>query len=417
MADRPTTSETSGARPKREGPTIDLTATDVSPAEPAGAKPQGAEPRTESQSTKKRTAWFAGHRARFGNYLNATTLAGGVAGGLIAAAAMAVFWIAGTGPSADGSRAQIALLQRQVQDLQIRVAAVADNKALDTFNARIGKLEEALAKLPPADASLGERVSAADNAMKALGMALAALSHRTDDAAAAAKEARERVDAADRALKELQANAQNASKEAAPAELGALQQRIAVLEQAAQAAHEQIAKTGATDKAARFAVNAAMLRAAVESGTSYAAELAQAKSLGADEKDVGPLEPFAASGLPDKQAVARELSTAMPAIIKASDAGAVTGSFLERLEANAGKLVRVRPVGAPAGDDTAAVLARLEVAAAQADIDGALADIAKLPEPARASARGFIAKVEARQAALVASRALAANAARALGAP
>ena len=62
-----------------------------------------------------------------------------------------------------------------------------------------------------------------------------------------------------------------------------------------------------------------------------------------------------------------------------------------------------------------AVLARIEVDAAKADIDGALADLGKLPEAARAPAQGWIAKAKARQAALAAARQFAADTARALG--
>ncbi len=58
------------------------------------------------------------------------------------------------------------------------------------------------------------------------------------------------------------------------------------------------------------------------------------------------------------------------------------------------------------------VLARIEVGGGQADIAGALADLAKLPAAARAPAQAWIAKAKARQQALAAARAFAADAAR-----
>ena len=100
---------------------------------------------------------------------------------------------------------------------------------------------------------------------------------------------------------------------------------------------------------------------------------------------------------------------------KLAGAQAPSGGFLERLQANATRLVKVTPVDAPPGDDASAVLARLEVEAAHADIAGALADLAKLPEATRAPAQGFIAKARAREAALAAARDLAADTSRALG--
>ena len=287
------------------------------------------------------------------------------------------------------------------------------------MRARVGKIEEDIAKLPSGDKAVAERLSAADNAMKSLGVALTALNRRSDDATATGKQALERAEAAEKAVKELQASVQNVGKVAAvaPAALEALQQRLAALEQSAQAAHAEIARTASIDTAARLALSAAALRAAVESGAPYADALAQTKVLGADAAALAPLQAFAAAGLPNDRALARELSGLMPALVKAAGAGAAPAGFLERLQANAGQLVRVRPLDAPAGDDPAAVLARLEVEAANADIDGALADLGKLPEPARKPAQAWIAKAKSRQAALAAARDFAAAAARALGKP
>jgi hypothetical protein len=92
----------------------------------------------------------------------------------------------------------------------------------------------------------------------------------------------------------------------------------------------------------------------------------------------------------------------------------VSGSFLDRLEANAGTLVRVSPVNAPSGDRPADVLARLEVEAAHNDIDAAVTEIGKLPQAAQAPAKDWLARVKARQAALAAANDLAASTARAL---
>jgi hypothetical protein len=102
-------------------------------------------------------------------------------------------------------------------------------------------------------------------------------------------------------------------------------------------------------------------------------------------------------------------------MLKASGSQKPPVGFLERLQANAGSLVHIRPVNAPAGDQPSDVLARLEVAAANADITGALADLAKLPAAARAPAQAWIAKAKARQKTLTAAHAFAADAAGKLG--
>ena len=93
---------------------------------------------------------------------------------------------------------------------------------------------------------MAERLAAADNAMKSLGIALTALNHRSDDIAADATQARERADAAEKAVSDLRASmqdvAKNASAGVSPAELDALQKRIAALEQSAKTARADIAK-------------------------------------------------------------------------------------------------------------------------------------------------------------------------------
>ena len=91
------------------------------------------------------------------------------------------------------------------------------------------------------------------------------------------------------------------------------------------------------------------------------------------------------------------------------------GGFLDRLQTNAEKLVRIRPVGEEArGDDSRAILARVELRAAQGNIPGALTELAKLPADAREPVQAWIAKAEARNRALDASRRLAADAVAAL---
>jgi hypothetical protein len=153
----------------------------------------------------------------------------------------------------------------------------------------------------------------------------------------------------------------------------------------------------------------------VTSGAPYQAELAQAKALGADAKTLAPLESFATSGVPGTAALSRQLRDLLPQMQKiAAPRAQASGSFLERLQANASNLVRISPANAPAGDAPADVMARLEVEAAHNDVAAAAADIGKLPQAAQAPAKDWLARVKARQAALAAANDLAASTARAL---
>ena len=291
------------------------------------------------------------------------------------------------------------------------VASIDASSQVDALAQRITKIEGMLAKIPANDPAVSERLAATDNAMKSVGIALAALNKHSEDAAAGAADARARADAAEKAVTQLRNSVQDLSKNTSaglsPADVDVVQKRLTALEQAV--------KSAPVDSAARLALSAAALRDAVASGMPFTAELDEARSLGADERALKLLAPFATNGLPTAAALGKELSALIPAMVKASGGQSPGGGFLERMEANASKLVRIRPVGAPAGDDASAVLAQTEVEAAHADIDGALADLAKLDAATRALAQGWIEKARARQAALAAARQLAGETAHSLG--
>jgi len=414
MADKRTTPETpAGAQPdapqdaatgprrkKRAAPTIDLTATEMpSPPHEAAPPPRSDPPPAPAQEPPA--------EARSGGPISLATLAAGVAGAATVALVLAALWLAGLLPV------------RTVTSTDTGAQVSVDTKAIDALNLRVSKIEGTISKLPAGDAGVAERLAAADSAMKSLGIALTALNRRSDDTATTAAQARERADAATKAVTDLRASVQDAAKNSSagisPAELDALQKRMAALEQSAKSARDDIAKASSADIAARLVLSAAALRDAVASGAPFAAELAQAKSLGADDKTLAALAPFATAGVPTAPALAQELRALLPAMLKISGAQAPQGGFLERLQANAGRLVRIRPVDAPPGDDASAVLARLEIDAAKADIAAALADLGKLADVTRAPAQGWIERAKARQAALAAARQYAADTARALG--
>jgi hypothetical protein len=413
MADKRATPEApeGGRRRKREAPTIDLKATEIpAPQEPAveaaaEPPPEASEPppppppQAETSEPPPPPEADVGPPRRATDYV--AVLAAGFAGAIVTCAILAALWYDGLLPprqeNATVPNAQIAALEKQVQSLRHDVQS------------------------RPADQSTAERLSTTENALKSLGVALAALGHRDDSISADAKQARESAEAAQKATNELRAKVQNAARPsgAAPEALDALSKRVAALEQSVKDTRDQIAKTAATsaatDKAARLALSAAALRNAVESGAPYANELAQAKALGADAAKLAALTPFAQSGVPSAAALSRELEDLLPVLRKASGAHDATGGFLERLQANASRLVRIRPVNAPSGDAPSDVLARIEAEAAKADIDGALADLAKLPEAMRKPADAWIAKARQRQAALAAAREFARVSALALG--
>jgi len=105
----------------------------------------------------------------------------------------------------------------------------------------------------------------------------------------------------------------------------------------------------------------------------------------------------------------------LPALMQTVAPQDTSGTFLDRLRANAERLVRVTPVDAPRGDDPSDVLSRLSFEANHNDINGALRDVQKLPQAAQQKTADWIASVKARNDALAAARAFAGEAANALG--
>jgi len=402
MADKRATSETPekaqedatpGARRKKGvPPTIDLTVTEM----PAGAAgPQQSEPpptASEPPPAAQEPRSIPAQKAPPATSGSLSRYIAGAAGAVTMTVILFGLWLTDLLPvryeATPGSTQQLA----------------ADSKAIDAFSQRVSKIEESISKMQAS----GERLTAAENTLKS----------QSDAAVANAAQGRARADEAMTAVNDLRASidaTKSSSGGISATDFDTLQQRIAVLEQSAKAAREEIAKTSSRDSAARQALSAAALRDAVVSGAPFAAELAQAKSLGAIDKEISVLEPFAATGIPSPAALAQELHNLLPAMVNLAGAQAPQGGFLERLQANAGKLVRIRPVDAPPGDDPLAVLSRIENDVAKSDVAAALADLGKLPNPIRAPAQDWISKAQAREGALKAARQYAAAAARAIG--
>lgn len=297
---------------------------------------------------------------------------------------------------------------------KLEALAGALQKGDPQLQLRLAKLEAQAAAPRADDQQLIARIAAAEAAVKTLADLTASREKRSDDIAALAREARERASSAASAAEAAQ-RAQSGSPETR-ADLDALMARLAALEQASRNQQAELARRATLDDTkGRFAIAALALRDAVDSGMPFASELAVVKSLSGESAAIVALEPLAASGVPSSEALARELAALMPAIWKvARKDAAQQGTFLERLQANASKIVRVRPAGDAVGDDPASVSARIESRADRADIRGALAELAKLPADARAPAEGWIKKAQARNAAIAAARSVSQSALSAL---
>jgi hypothetical protein len=426
---------------KRPGPTIDLKATEIASDQGAGSETETGHAETRASAASDSpdpaaersvgTTWREGFAAEFRNRPWGLLTVAAVGTALVLLA-LFVFWrFAGTDDRADTIEMRLAELDQRVRALADRPPpATVDPKVIDGLTGRVSTLEAAAREQrpPAADPGLTSRLSGLEGQIKVLDEKsegldgkIGAAARRADEMEALAGEARQRAESTAAALDQTsQKLAQLAAQPAARAGIEALTNRIASLERSTAAIGTEVGKErtgGAEDRVARASLAAEALNAAVERDESFARELAALQALGLDPKALAALAPFATSGVPSAASLSAELLVLIPALNKAGGAPAPGGGVFARLAADAKSLVRIRPIGDVKGDDPSAILARAELHATKSDIPGALAELAKLPEDARAPAQAFIAKAQAREAALAASRQLASDALTALAKP
>ncbi|TMJ30673.1 MAG: hypothetical protein E6G88_07175 [Alphaproteobacteria bacterium] len=366
-----------GGRRRRPPSTIELEATEVA-SEPGAtgdsAAPSQPEPDPAAEPEPPQTRPIGektGRRQKNGAW---RLIGAGIGGAAIAGLVLGGLWTFGVlpyravepGNEWTGVSAKVAGLERQVRELAAPTPAAPDRKRTEEIDARLTKLEAAAA--------------AASQAQKA--------------------------------------DAQTAANPAERGELDALAARLTSLEQQLKAAEQRLGKVAAgADRTVRLALVAMELRTAVERGIAFTAALQAAKQLAENPSALAALEASAATGVPSPAALAQNLSKLAPAMLEAASAPRREAGVMERLQASAERLVRIRPVEEASGDEPSTMVARAELKATRGDIAGALADLERLPEPVRAPAAGWIAAAKARLAAIDAAKALTANALDALARP
>jgi hypothetical protein len=362
----------------------------------------------------------------------ATPYAIGIAVGAVAVGALvAALWIAGFGPVHEAAAPQM--------------ATAPNTKSTDSaeVSSRLDKIQQAL-EAPRSDDALANRIMTAEAQTKSLGETIAALTRRVDDVAAASQtalaQAAAATAAADAAKNAVQAGVGRSEIDTLTSRIAALEgtikslsadvaqraasasDRTAALESAVKSLSADVAQrtSSADDRATRATIAAEALRAAVERGAGFRAELAAVKSLGGDQGATAALEPFATDGVPSAASLGRELAALLPAMQRALEPPSNDGSFIRRLENHARNLVHVTPLDgstAPTGDDHGSAIARIGADAARGDFAAARTEIAGLPDAVRSLADGWVKTSDARDAAIAASRRIAADALAVLSKP
>jgi hypothetical protein len=364
-----------GERPRREAPTIDLKASEVSETDTSTGAAEQLKPSSTGSSA-----------------LGVVTklLVAAVTGAVTAAAVIAGAWMIGW----PGEAAPPLPANPQ-----------ANAGVIDTLASRLADLETRSTKpLPPvSDPTLVARLEALEKSVSSLRGEMSNV--RTQS---------EKLTADLNAVK-------SAPREVAPSpDLAAINERLGEIERATRTESAKIAQAAdkpADDAALRRVVAASMLDASVRQGEPFVAALAAAKALAPDPDMLKPLDGFAASGVPNPAILSRELLTLVPKLSPPPPGNATTGTgIIDRLQAGAAKLVRIERTDA-VGNDRGAIVARITAAALRNDLADARRELNSLAPGDRAAAQAWLDKATERDAALAASRQFANDSMTALAKP
>jgi hypothetical protein len=398
--DRPedTGSLPDSSRPKREPPTIDLEATEVSSEtkSAAGASPEAtpepvAEPTPEAAKASVEEPPVAGTPSRPVSPWIVAPVSGAVAAALV----IGVGWMLGW-PAIQPASAP---------------PAPQLSAAIDGLTARVAGLEPKVGKPDPAAAA---RTEALEKTVAALRTELAATRAQGDKLASAINDVK---------------SAPRGDGTASP-DLSGIDERIAKIESQMRTQGAEIAQQGskladakadakpADDMALRRLVAAALLDVQVRIGEPYPATLATTKALAPNPDVLKPLDQFAEKGVPNANRLSTELLALVPKLSPAAQQNeATTGTgIVERLQAGAAKLVKIERTDT-AGNDRGAVVARITAAALRNDFSEARRELKTLEPADRAAAQSWLERADARDAALAASRQFATDAMAALAKP
>ena len=432
--DTPKTVPPSGEpRRRREPPTIDLSASasstrdrpgEATPPDAAGSEapggPEAAESTSASAAQDTPQPAIPDTSPDKGAATTSRRSSGIVPALTGAAAAVVVLggaWLIGWPPApapqpqqpvidtgaVDGLASRLAALEVDVRTVRTATAAAAPAPVLpDDLAARIGAIEQAQTTLRETiETQRGQIEQQATTLATELEKLRGEISSRPSGAgdntlsSDALKTFETRLASTEQAIRDVvtKSDAQAAQARQTAADIAAL--------------NTSLAKQNGSDNAAmRRATLAGLLMSALQQHQPYATLLDAAKEAAPDAAALAPLERFAQTGLPDDHALSAELKALIPALTPAQPAqtAATETGLLARLQASAAKLVHIRRDGPVEGTTSAAVVSRITAAAKQHDITAARRELLTLPAGQRSAADGWLAKLDARDAALKTAR-------------
>ncbi len=345
----------------------------------------GGEPAGNGQAA------FAPPPARGG----ARGLGAGVIGGIMALAVAGGLQFAGllgapgqnaSGVSIDDVNSQVAALKSEIARLKETNGDNVSSK-VDGFSSSLDNVKSDVAALKSAVQSGGTGDSAAiaslTDKLSQVESAVATLSQAPKAAPVDLGPVNEKLAGLDALVK----SAGDAAK-SEDGRIGALEQSVSQLsgKVEAQASQPKIA----------LAIAASALKAALDRGAPFSAELETFAAIAPNAPELATLRGYADKGVPTRAEIATQVDAAANAMVAAAKPADANAGFFQNLVSSAQSLVKVRPVGAVEGKGAPETVARMEVAVTQGDYAKALSEYETLPEAAKAAGADFAGKLKAR---------------------
>jgi hypothetical protein len=330
-------------RPKRQPPIIDAEAKEIPPPGAASTKP-------DENKLEGTTSGFASMRDRIPDLdwraVTPAVLVALLTGAIAGLAGAWMFASSGSTPvpaDLSGVKNEISQLSSRIAQQEGKLSPVPD---LAPLNERIGKLETYAGELRGELAELKK-------------------------------------------LAETLANAPTA------AEIAAVNRRLAAIEERLVALATPKAETPRETPQPAEIVALGSLRDAIAAGAPFARELNAVRAILKERAaELAPFEKFAADGLPTVAALAKRFE---PFASKIANPPPPDGGVVTRLWNNATRMIEIRPVGEPQGNEPGAVVARMETRLGRGDLAGALDEAKALSTQARELAKEWFETAERRR--------------------
>ncbi|MBZ9867818.1 phage tail protein [Mesorhizobium sp. CA15] len=316
-------------------------------------------------------------------------IAAGVVGGVIALAGAGLLQAVGLLGSSGPGGGSLESVNGEIASLKSEIAALKESGGT---SAKIDGLSSALDQVKADVAALKSSAGQGGDgaALKALG---------------------DKVGQIETTVAELQKNGN-----AAPADLGPLNEKIAGLDalvkSAGDAAKAEDGRVAALEQSVSqlsgkveaqasqpkiaLAIAASALKSALDRGAPFATELDTFAAIAPDAPELAALRSYAEKGVPTRATIAAEADAAANAMVDAAKPVDQNAGFFQSLVSSAESLVKVRPVGAVEGKGVPETVARMEVAVNQGDYAKALSEYDALPDAAKAAGADFAGKLKAR---------------------